>query len=323
MTTALALLATASAIGMVPIPRDQGFCRTDQSHYCYEWKLQSDSRRRLVARGDEDGVEYTFQSLDARGRHGRPVRIHPVIQDAEHQGRLFWGYAWDIRDIALAADGQSLLASFTHTLVDHSNVETLRGQQRIPAVLFSGHTTQPDMTVPLTAFAPSSLAALRAEAHRAYTPQDAQDALASVDPKGRTSVLLQCDGITPPGSSVCDKIETGDNTWLELAVRLAEYTDASASAGVCHSIARAARRAPAAVLRLHGRTQRMSSECICLPFVSNEIPLANQYRELRQSHLAITSVRDPALAVPRASCLAYIDPVMKQLQMDLPHSRKR
>ena len=323
MTTALALLATATAIGMVPIPRDQGFCRTDQSHYCYEWKLQSDPRQRLVARGDEDGVEYTFQALDARGRHGRPVRIHPVIQDAEHQGRLFWGYAWDIRDIALAADGRSLLASFTHTLVAGSNVETPHGQQRIPAVLFSGRTTQPDMTVQPTDFAPSGLAALRTEASRAYTPQDAQDSLASDDPKGRTSVMLQCDGVTPPGSSVCDKIETGDNTWLELAVRLAEYTDASTSIAVCSSIARAARRAPAAVLRLQGRTERMSRECICLPFVSAEIPLADQYRELRLSHRAIASVRDPALAVPRASCLAYFEPVMNKLQMDLANARQR
>ena len=92
---------------------------------------------------------------------------------------------------------------------------------------------------------------------------------------------------------------------------------------VCDSIARAPRRAPAAVLRLQGRTQRMSRECICLPFVSAEIPLAYQYRELRQSYRAIAAVHEPALAVPRASCLAYIEPVMKKLQMDLANARKR
>src|SRR5690349_16551020 len=126
MTTTLALLAAATAIGMAPIPRDQGFCRTDRSHYCYEWKLQSDARQRLVARGDEDGIEYSLRALDARGLYGQPVRIHPVIQDVEHPEQLFWGYAWDIRDIALAGDKQSLLASFTHTLVDEINVDTLR-----------------------------------------------------------------------------------------------------------------------------------------------------------------------------------------------------
>ena len=191
---------------MVSIPRDQGFCRTDRSHYCYEWQLQSDSRQRLVGRGDEDGIEYSLRALDARGRYGQPMRFHPVIQDAEHPGQLFWGYPCDSRDIALAGDGQSLLASFTHTLVDESNVDTLRGQQRIPAVLFSGHTTQPDMSVPATTFEPTRLAALRQRARKAYAPGDVEDALASADPKGRTSVLLQCDRITPPASSVCDKI---------------------------------------------------------------------------------------------------------------------
>lgn len=226
------------------------------------------------------------------------------------------------RDIALAGDGQSLLASFTHTLVDESNVDTLRGQQRIPAVLFSGHTTQPDMSVPATTFEPTGLAALRQRARKAYAPGDVEDALASADPKGRTSVLLQCDRITPPGSSVCDKIAAGDNSWRELAVR-PDYTDASASIAVCDSIARAARRKPAAVLRLQGRTPRMSRECICRPFVSAKIPLRDQYRELRLSYRAIASLREPALAVPRASCLAYIEPLMAKLQMHLPNARKR
>ena len=322
MTTTLALLATAAAIGMVPIPRDQGFCRTDQSHYCYEWKLPSDPRQRLVARGDEDGIEYAFRSVDGRGRYTQALRIHPVIRDARYEGQLFWGYAWDIRDLALAADGRSLLASFTHSVVDGSNVETPRGQQRIPAVLFSGHATQPDMTVPAAAFAPIGLATLRARARSAYTPRDVEDALASDDPKGRTNVLLQCDGITPPGNSVCDKIATGDKTWLDLAARMRQYTDASASVGVCNPIARAARRAPVAALQLFGRTPHLNRECICLPFVSNEIPLAEQYREYRLSYRAIASVREPSLAVPRASCLAYLEHEMKQLRHALAAARK-
>lgn len=154
------------------------------------------------------------------------------------------------------------------------------------------------------------------------TPQDVERVLAGSSVKAQVSALLgPCEDEKSAGASVCDKIETGDNTWLELAVRLADYTDASASIGVCDSIARAARRAPAAVLRLQGRTPRMSRECICLPFVSAEIPVADQYRELRLSHRAIASVRDPALAVPRASCLAYIEPVMNKLQRDLVRAR--
>ena len=77
------------------------------------------------------------------------------------------------------------------------------------------------------------------------------------------------------------------------------------------------------MLRLQGSTPRMSRECICRPFVSAEIPLRDRYRELRLSYRAIASLREPALAVPRASCLAYIGPVMAKLQMDLPNACKR
>ena len=155
------------------------------------------------------------------------------------------------------------------------------------------------------------------------TPQDMERAMASANPKAQVAALLRCDGEVPAGHSVCDKIATGDRTWLELAGRLHEHTDASASIGVCNSIARAARRAPAAALQLFGRTPGLNRECICLPFVSNEIPLAEQYAEYRRSYRAIASLHEPSLAVPRASCLAYLEPEMKQLQLELAHSRKR
>jgi hypothetical protein len=155
------------------------------------------------------------------------------------------------------------------------------------------------------------------------TPQDMERALASADPKAQVNALLRCEGEVPAGSSVCDKIATGDKTWLELAGRMQQHTDASASIGVCNSIARAARRAPAAALQLFGRTPHLNRECICLPIVSNEIPLAEQYAEYRQSYRAIASVREPSLTVPRASCLAYLEPEMKQLQHQLAAAHKR
>jgi hypothetical protein len=154
------------------------------------------------------------------------------------------------------------------------------------------------------------------------TPQDMERALASADAKAQVNALLRCEGEVPAGSSVCDKIATGDKTWLELAGRLQQHTDASSSVGVCNSIARA-RHTPAEALQLFGRTPRLNRECICLPFVSNEIPLAEQYDEYRQSYRAIASVHEPSLAVPRASCLAYLQPEMKQLQHQLVAARKR
>ena len=156
------------------------------------------------------------------------------------------------------------------------------------------------------------------------TPQDVERALASTDAKAQVSaLLLRCDDEEGAGTSLCDKIATGDKTWLELAARLREFTDGASSVYVCSSIALAVQRTPVAALQLFGRTPSLNRECICLPFVSDEIPLADQYREVRQSYRAIASVHEPALAVPRASCLAYIEPVMKKLRTDLANARKR
>lgn len=314
MTTTLALLATAAAIGMAPIPRDQGFCRTDQSHYCYEWKLPSDPRQRLVARGDEDGIEYAFRSVDGHGRYTQALRIHPVIRDARYEGQLFWGYAWDIRDLALAADGRSLLATVTHSVVDGSNVETPRGQQRIPAVLFSGYTTQPEMTVPPTNFEPTRLAALRDGARRPITFEEVERALSSDDPKGRVAAVLDCDSYSPSSTTACTHIATGQPAWLGLAASLREHAVDRSAIRLCDSLARAAQRAPAAVLSLLGSHTGLDRECICLPEDYQVAPL--RYAEYKRSHDAIASVRDPALKVPRASCLAFIDAEMEQLQRE-------
>ena len=47
------------------------------------------------------------------------------------------------------------------------------------------------------------------------TPQDMERAMASANPKAQVAALLRCDGEVPAGHSVCDKIATGDRTWLE------------------------------------------------------------------------------------------------------------
>jgi hypothetical protein len=79
---------------------------------------------------------------------------------------LFWGYPWDIEDIALAPDRSKgvVLASFRHSIVDDGEVDSPAWQLRVPAVLFVGTTTQPQAVVKVEGFAPASIAALR---HRA------------------------------------------------------------------------------------------------------------------------------------------------------------
>ena len=52
-------------------------------------------------------------------------------------------------------------------------------------------------------------------------------------------------------------------------------------------------------------------------------PAGEQYDEYRQSYRAFASVHEPALTVPRASCLAYLEPEMKQLHHQLAAAHKR
>jgi len=82
--------------------------------------------------------------------------VHSAMTDARYPGQTFWGYAWDIKDIETSGAGAplQLQVAFVHNHVaeDDPNWRPSKEQQRIPFVLFTGTTTQPDMTVngPLT-----------------------------------------------------------------------------------------------------------------------------------------------------------------------------
>lgn len=55
----------------------------------------------------------------------------------------------------------------------------------------------------------------------------------------------------------------------------------------------------------------------------NGQPLSLRYGEYKRSHEAMASVRDPALKVPRASCQAFIESEMEQLQRERRAIRPR
>jgi hypothetical protein len=144
---------------MSAVPPHFGFCVGKDDAMCYEWTLTSDPSVRLVAYGYEDGIEYAFYRLK-NGVYKHLVRIYPVLQDSRYRDTYFWGYAWDIEDIVVASDKSSIMATFKHSIVDDGEAYSPSWQKRIPAVLFTGRTTQPDMKVSVSEFKPSSLGAL-------------------------------------------------------------------------------------------------------------------------------------------------------------------
>ena len=167
-TVMLLAAAGARAANMIPVPGTEGLCgaRADETAICHEWKLVADPTVRLLATGYEDGVQYTFEQRDRRGRYKTIVLIYPVMPDPGQAGSHVWAYAWDIEDVEVDAHGWPL-ATFAHKMFDDGEVYPPKWQKRIPAVLFRGKATQHvPQEGPLT-FAPMSLRALRrAAAHR-------------------------------------------------------------------------------------------------------------------------------------------------------------
>ena len=153
------LCSAANAAGMSAIPQRTEFCVGKDDAICYEWKLTSDPSIRLVAYGYEDGVEYSFYKLKD-GAYKHLVRVHPVLKDEAHRDTYFWGYAWDIEDIVLAPNGKAFMATFEHSLIDDGEVYSPTWQKQVPAILFTGRTTQAGAKVPLLQFEPSSLKSL-------------------------------------------------------------------------------------------------------------------------------------------------------------------
>ncbi|MBB1473256.1 hypothetical protein H5368_09440 [Luteimonas sp. MC1782] len=164
----LIFVPPADSSEMAAVSSDAGFCgrAEDKSAMCYEWLLNSSPSIRFVAYGYEDGIEYSFYTLLPSDTYEHIIRVYPVIRDSSRNDALFWGYPWDIRDIAHSnGKGQKrFLASFEHNLFDDGEVHSPSWQRRVPAVLFIGRTTQPAMTVPQLKFKASALSGLRTAA---------------------------------------------------------------------------------------------------------------------------------------------------------------
>ncbi len=144
---------------MTAVPESSRYC-AGKASYCYEWALTTDPNVRFIAWGDEDGIEYTFHRRSKSGQYQYLLRVYPVMKDSSKSESLYWGYPWDIDDIVLDPSG-ALLATFKHHIADDGEATSQPWQKRIPAVLFRGHTTQPDIKVPRLHFEKASIRSLQ------------------------------------------------------------------------------------------------------------------------------------------------------------------
>ena len=153
------------ASGMLTVAKEDGICRTMEG-YCYEWRLAHDESLRFVASGYEDGGDWSFFRRGDDGKYTRLFSVYPAMRDARRPGLLFWGYAWDITDIALSEEPGPLrlLVNFDHSYQYDGNWQPEPWQNSVPYVLFTGSATQPDMQVEAQSFRPMSVDEVRARA---------------------------------------------------------------------------------------------------------------------------------------------------------------
>lgn len=148
------LVSVANAQEMVPVRDGSGVCKKTDDGFCYEWRMTADRNIHFVGWGYEDGASYAFYRKH-KGKYVQLLRVYPVLQDKRYPDQMFWGYPWDIRDIVSSRSARSVevraAIELTKKFDDSADKDIEEwipvGQQRIPAVLFIGKTTQPDMTV--------------------------------------------------------------------------------------------------------------------------------------------------------------------------------
>jgi hypothetical protein len=111
-----------------------------------------------------------------------------------------------------------------------------------------------------------------------------------------------------------EHIAQGSSEWIAVAEQALAYSDGCVTEGIVAALGKAMRKAPERVLPLVDRTTSLGREHICVPFISDELSLREQLRQLQRSRRAIEAVHDPALAPARTKCLEFIETVESPLR---------
>jgi hypothetical protein len=98
---------------------------------------------------------------------------------------------------------------------------------------------------------------------------------------------------------VVSGIESGDPSWLKVALALRPFSDGGASLSINYAVARALPKAPNRVLALVGHGFAVGDICTS-PFIEPDPGVAEAYE--RQALVALSKVKAPALAPIAAEC---------------------
>lgn len=120
--------------------------------YYYVWAVDLDDRlgdEYVVASGYADGIDYSIYR-NFKNEKSLVFRFSPVLIDSSNKAEPFyWGYPWDIANIVTKKEGARtrILCSFDHGISRAEEIDTPKWQLRMPAIFFTGVSTQPESAV--------------------------------------------------------------------------------------------------------------------------------------------------------------------------------
>jgi hypothetical protein len=133
-------------------------------------------------------------------------------------------------------------------------------------------------------------------------PQEVEAFLDRQGGKATLEKYFPCDKVK--GTAYAE-IADGSRRWAALAVKMLNHSDACYTESILSALGTAMGRSPRNILPYVGTSPTLDTS-ICLPFISDELPLPEQLRPIRTAKNAISRVHDAKLSEQRKACLEYI-----------------
>jgi hypothetical protein len=127
--------------------------------------------------------------------------------------------------------------------------------------------------------------------------------LQTIGSRATINRYFSCDDAGWPAYS---QIETGDQRWLNLAVRLLDESDACVHLSLTSSIAAALPRAPSRVLKLLDTKPALSADRLCVRFLSSDDDPRADLRYLRTVEATLIAYDGVGLRRQRDICLREV-----------------
>lgn len=114
-----------------------------------------------------------------------------------------------------------------------------------------------------------------------------------------------------------NQVATGSKEWVDLAVKLLEYSDAGCTENLHSYLGKAMQKQPQNVLPYISKSSKLAADNICLPFISAEISDAEALSEVQRTKAALLKVKNKALNDQCEVCLTKAAELEKKILADI------